>query len=823
MKAESLTNSQETSWGWFRKSEAPTENVDPQAVVSLGAMSIETSKRDKTLNPDWGLSEIHDLVVTDREKQKLRIVLRDASHGYYSTKPSDFLGQVDVPVKDLTNCVDTEKVLQLSGAKSPGGHGQLILKAQFRELANPAPDTKMGNFLKMQEWDFGIPQRTGVLLMADIFYASGLPPCEDNTSHWAEVKISGHRRTTEEGPIERKTPEMPARTGLQHGRELASSFGPDLRSVLPTETKDDLGLKIWRKNVQISADAQRLDEERKSQLVDVVFDTPFSFLLDSVKSATIEIAIFRSKKAGWRAKEDHKKECVGRIEGRIADLQKDSQKDGDEYKDGIFFTPLTTSSSSSSSSSAAGEEELGHLRWRLQARQLMKKTEPKPEESRREARPSWLPQQCFRGIRPTHASGPESFEPEVVTASQEEEQKPEEPTAEATVEQPVARSWWWPFTFAGAVVPKSAESATSVSQEDSVAPQQDIPQHLSSDVLANETQTIESCMSEPEEAAGKAAGTSSSVSWLWGWWPRRGSSTAPRDADKKQAPATGESSDTTLALKVSAEANSAEPRLAAPQVEQSESFPIEKSRQKFQEKPQAMARKSKSGRQDSWPPRVPVGTKSPKARGVKAGYNRSRSVSTTRAPISGSPFAPTDSDTSDWVSPVRPPNFSGEPLGESDSQVLSKQAPGRHFTPTAVKAEDNNAEIVRGSSLDVDSCRQESSLESSTDISANYPRDETRVEGAASTSYWAGLGRIVQWRRRGPANSTSPSARSRIDHGAIPTSNSAPDLSEAILAQEPGLASEVARQPASSLTATLTSEVSADEDDSPAVFPHFQG
>lgn len=613
--------------------------------------------------------------------------------------------------------------------------------------------------------------------------------------------------------------------------------------------------------MEISPDAHDL-EKKGSQLVDVVFDTPFSFLLDSVTSASIiEIAIFRTKKAGWRAKEGHKKECVGRIEGKIADLQ----------NDGIFFTSLMRLDASSSASSLAPEEHVGQLRWRLQARRLMKLT-PKTEEPRRQPEQAWFAQQCFRGIRPRVSSFQESIEEEEVVASQEakrqdicgEEQKPDDPAAEAAVEKPVARSWWsLPWTSAPKA-PVTAESATAPAQEDGVGqdPLNDgcasVP--MAPAATSSEMENTVTTIDEPEDVGGKATQNSSSVSWLWAWLPGRGGAAAPKDSDKKQDDSGSDSgseqakeedstADTTLVQQVSPDAKSAKPsgEFLSPQIEASHPAPRKRSpvngyEKSTKEKTQA-SRKLKDGRNSSVPPprppRPPDRSPQPKGKDPKARdktkFHRSRSVSTSRAPTSitfPEGFPPPPEPRSGAAGLVRS-TVAAEPLGESDSQALSQHAVkevSKQLATSAAKAEEKNKEDSLDAGFGGDSGRLESSLSLSADICADHAPDAQNAEGA-STSF---LSRIVPWGRRKPVSSLSPSGRSasasrlRKDDPAIPTSNSAPTLTDLLYAQQSGNASEVPfdafqtlphhETPTSEVpvrTDTLTSEVSAEEDYDP--------
>lgn len=447
------------SWRAWQSQKVPVANADPKAVVNLGAMTIETRKMDKTLDPFWGLQEIHDLVVTDLEKQKLRIVLRDTESGLFSTKPSDFLGQVEVPVKDLTNCTEKEVFFPLSGIDSTGegSHGQLGLKAQFRELANIGPHSdycdnwcspEMAKFLNFW-WDIGEQKRACVLLMADVFYASGLSSCEDGTLHWAELKVSGYRNPEvpeDQCPtIERQTSEIPGRTAVRHGRELVSSLGlgPDLMGVLPSETEEDLARKIWRKRVEVSAKAHEM-ENSGHQLVDVVFNTPFSFLLDGVAGVTVEISIWRHEKT---RRKDGKK-CVGRIKKT---LSQQFLSQNPRWQD---FSSLPDDSLHD----APFEEPLGRLKWRLRACPLLK-----PKELKVEAKgESSLFPTCFSGM------GRRAQQSERIpdaNQEQKDEQKPEQSASENTVDQPGARSSWFGYSLFRSSPKENAPAVTESSAE----------------------------------------------------------------------------------------------------------------------------------------------------------------------------------------------------------------------------------------------------------------------------------------------------------------------------------------------------------------------
>jgi len=295
-KVQGLRNPSLASWPW--KLSRAAESVEPYVELAVGATKSRTAGRERTLNPEWGDTEVHDLVVTDLNKQSLCIEVRDNDYGLFSRKSSDFLGRRDIPVSQLAQSQPTEQHLWLPlhprvDTLMPQSHGWISIQAQWRPLAQVSQITqaiaRSDNW-----WGLGVRSESAFLLIVELFYASGLPPIEDGTEHWTTVRVVGGRR--QGTPDTTESPIVNAYSSMRHGQTLLDGIPP---GTLSDSERESLSQRMWRNRVKIGRAAAE-QEKKGHALLDAVWDHPFWFLLDTLIGVRVQVTVWRPAKGRTR-------------------------------------------------------------------------------------------------------------------------------------------------------------------------------------------------------------------------------------------------------------------------------------------------------------------------------------------------------------------------------------------------------------------------------------------------------------------------------------------------------------------------------------------
>jgi len=269
----SLTPHMPTDRSWWQRVWRNTcYAVDPFVELVVGATTYTTDAVNANRDPEAD-APCFDFLVNHWEQQLLRVTVRDGRDG-------PVIGYGEQVVQELIACSS----IPLSSQTSGGGF--LYHKAEcraFNELVashNPS----------VHAWGIGANKSTW-LLSVDVLYAAGLPPCRDNTEHWAEVTVTCCK--TQERQMKESFSAL-ARTASDQGRELMVSHGIPAKLF---EQDAKFARALWEKKVYSNRVAPRSDQDQG--LVDAVWNYRFFFLLDLPRNE-VEVRIKRAKEGKTR-------------------------------------------------------------------------------------------------------------------------------------------------------------------------------------------------------------------------------------------------------------------------------------------------------------------------------------------------------------------------------------------------------------------------------------------------------------------------------------------------------------------------------------------
>lgn len=477
------TSSAAGSWRFWKGAAKNEVDIDPYAVVTLGAQSFETRHVEKTLDPDWG-EETHDLLVTDLEKQALSITVRDFDYGITSRKPSNFVGRVEVPVEELISNEHAEnpevhrKTLWSEAGWIP--RGSVSLRAQWRPFAQASGEITKAMTSSENQWGLGARNRNRWGLAADVFYASGLEPTPDGTEHWASITVSGFQYPdnpdiVDNAVMTKETEVAWCDCPYKHGSRVMDNVGLD-EEVLSKQERAELGKKMWRKKVKLGETAAE-HEKNGRKLFDVVFDYPLWFLMDKVHDVKMTASVWRPAKGKTRCQGSNAGNVLlGSVEKTLA------------IRDGMtmeLHCPLVGGSGSA-------EETGAVIKLRLQAFPLLPPMESSPDSRNKPvfwdqfgpgvakaARGMCLNRTSVfeasavaQGAVPGHISfAPESTPCEIEAGEEGEPAAPESATE-------VAKPWFAGFRwFARSAAPVAA-AASSEATDDRPSARGEHPDHI---------------------------------------------------------------------------------------------------------------------------------------------------------------------------------------------------------------------------------------------------------------------------------------------------------------------------------------------------------
>lgn len=297
VQADGLRAPKSPTGSWWRKK--LRGRADPYLELTVGAATQRTPAAARVPGFVWDEAEVYDFVVTDWRRQSLRVTLRDEDYGLFSLKPTDLLGRAEIPLAQvILGQEDPARPVQLAVKfrlpKGPGvpraGQGRLRLLAQWRPLAE-AHELTTAMTSHPNEWGLGPPGEARFLLLVDVFHATGLPPAEAGTQHWASVSVGGGRRAGSVDFPPADVPSAVARTPVQHGEILLSRLNipPEVMSERERATFSRI---LWRAQVRPTPMDDGSNEEQ-SQLVDVVWNRRFAFMLDTTIGARVRVAVYR--------------------------------------------------------------------------------------------------------------------------------------------------------------------------------------------------------------------------------------------------------------------------------------------------------------------------------------------------------------------------------------------------------------------------------------------------------------------------------------------------------------------------------------------------
>lgn len=297
-----------TGSSWWRRKNIQGQTADPYVEAEVGAEKKRTATIKNSLNPRWGESGTYDFIVTDPDKQNLRLVVHDEDYGFLSWKQSDFLGRAEGLVSNIIarQRVDRrglpEHWMSLKSEDMNAPRGRLQLRAQWRDFVDKEDeDDGTENTDGAQEqglWFLGAPNSASLLLIVDVFYVSGLPPVDKGTPHWATIEVVGCRHPGCPAHPIVDSPNVKAFTPEQHGRNFVHRLNPP--SEVKTIFEDDplQYTRLWRKRVPVHPEADKVEKDG-GNLLDAIWERPFYFLLDAVQeSAKVIVRIHRLPKGG---------------------------------------------------------------------------------------------------------------------------------------------------------------------------------------------------------------------------------------------------------------------------------------------------------------------------------------------------------------------------------------------------------------------------------------------------------------------------------------------------------------------------------------------
>lgn len=546
-----------SSWAWSRK--RASEGPNPYAEISLGDQVRVTQQRERTLHPNWDNSEIHDLVVTDFDKQKVRIVVRDGDYGHKSRKSTDFMGRAEVTVADLVAGQRHDRSVAPqwfalgpeAGERTVLSLGWIQIVAQWRPCAQVTEITQAMT-APDSSWSLGSSTSARCLLVADLFYASGLPVSVTGIPHWAQIKVSCAASETSRTL---ESHEAPAQTSVDHGMDVLQPKLEDLGlgdvAIMKGE-KETLARELWRKRVKLGAAAAEQESNGRG-FCDVVWDTANRFILDQHRDAQVQVVVWRPLKGRSRSTTSNSKTAceVGRMECSLIDNL-------DHQRTKVLHCPLAPPGSSGASSTygaatlsstpaslRVGEEPAVHLKLRLRVCPLL------PPPAINLSRRGWMWQrwgptwgQAAAGlcaVRGAGADAPISFA-QAPTNVEEPEREPGD-EAESVLgadedAQPHERaqrpSWrWWPWASRA----QQAAAADPAGSSVAVATASELPTATASmDIFASASPSTAVAVMAAEGADTAATATPPNWrSWAYSWWAGRPPKPTVGSDDEKPA------------------------------------------------------------------------------------------------------------------------------------------------------------------------------------------------------------------------------------------------------------------------------------------------
>jgi hypothetical protein len=270
--------------------------AEPFVEVMLGANTRTTSSKSGLDSVSWENEAVFDFIVSDVASQQLCIKVRDADSGFMSRKTTDHLGSGAIDVSEL---VDGEPLarhdIKLYGTgllQRLVHHGTVALQVQWRTFGDATESfTSMGSTISQRnapcyEWRLGNPNSCAWLLIVNLFYATGLPAVQDSTKdHWVDVIVEGdgvERQERTSGRIAGNTPEHDAfEKCIQSGLTEKAASALKCDAALARESLLD------RRATDFATSA------KPNTLVDVVWETPFTFLLEDMEKAIVKVNVKR--------------------------------------------------------------------------------------------------------------------------------------------------------------------------------------------------------------------------------------------------------------------------------------------------------------------------------------------------------------------------------------------------------------------------------------------------------------------------------------------------------------------------------------------------
>lgn len=292
---------------WWRFDAKREATADPYVEVSVGAATRTTKTAKRILNPRWGEEAVFDFLCDNPEKQSVCIVVRDEDYGFFSWKPSDFLGRTEMEVARLVDRQRPERGrrvpehwMQLWGERGRMPHGRLRVRAQWRAFAD---EWELGHYdatpIPATFWTIGVPAEAAFYLAVDVYHATALPASGGDVPHWASLSIVGGHLPGSPAPAPLETHSANALQPSQHGLDLLRKQNAPLDVINAFEGEPRRAHALWRRRVQ-AGDLTPEQEIRIGGLVDAVWERSLFFLVDSLQAAKLRVAVLRPARGRTR-------------------------------------------------------------------------------------------------------------------------------------------------------------------------------------------------------------------------------------------------------------------------------------------------------------------------------------------------------------------------------------------------------------------------------------------------------------------------------------------------------------------------------------------
>jgi len=250
---------------------------------------------------------VYDLMVTTLDMQSVGIVLRDETS-------SSYLGRVSIPASSLA-AQQSDRPLRKWFDLSEGG--QVLVQSQWRPYSCNEERCSSGEEIQNWSWPQRHDKQGCVLLNFDLFFAAGLPPVEDGTEHWFVLSLSSpFLSSCDDDEAVRESFAGPGRESAAHGLDILGGLGIPMQ-LMNKKDREGLARRLWRQQVKV-------DRKMLDQSVDVVWDCPFWFTLDTISDAKLKVDLLRPVKGKTKPEGKDaraRSRIVGSMEIRLSEAQ----------------------------------------------------------------------------------------------------------------------------------------------------------------------------------------------------------------------------------------------------------------------------------------------------------------------------------------------------------------------------------------------------------------------------------------------------------------------------------------------------------------------